>query len=167
LSVDEGDQRRLLATCVERTGLSVEELWLRYFALDGEVGPVEVEAYLHGLMPLPDTQRDVLAHAINERLDELDWLRWVPYSRTVRQAKPATGGQVGSGAPTSGGIQPSGSRPSRWRAEPHGFHDQPIELGSADVTSKLSTRRPAGGRGDSARCRLLRRPGPRARRTVR
>lgn len=91
LSIDEGDQRWLLATCVERTGLSADELWLRYFALGGDVGPVEVEAYLHGLMPLSGGQRDVLAHAINERLDELDWLRRVPYSRAVRQAKPATG----------------------------------------------------------------------------
>ncbi|HEX6340272.1 SpoIIE family protein phosphatase [Umezawaea sp.] len=91
MSTDEGDQRRLLATCAERTGLSTDELWLRYFALGGDAGPVEVEAYLYGLLPLPAFQRDVLAHAINERLDELDWLRRVPYSRAVRQAKPATG----------------------------------------------------------------------------
>ncbi|WNV87428.1 PP2C family protein-serine/threonine phosphatase [Umezawaea sp. Da 62-37] len=91
MSIDEADRRRQLATCVERTGLTADELWLRYFALGGDVGPVEVDAYLHGLMTLPGIQCDVLAHAVNERLDEFDWLRRVPYSRQVRQAKPATG----------------------------------------------------------------------------
>jgi len=51
--------------------LTVGELWLRYFALGGDAGKVEVEAYLSGLMPLPSLQHNILAHAVNERLDEL------------------------------------------------------------------------------------------------
>lgn len=51
--------------------LSIDQLWVRYFALTGEVGPFEVEAYLNGLMPLDPHHHDVLACAINERLDEL------------------------------------------------------------------------------------------------
>jgi hypothetical protein len=59
--------------------LTVEELWLRYFALGGDVGKVEVEAYLAGLMPVSSLQHNILAHAINERLDELGPPRRAPY----------------------------------------------------------------------------------------
>jgi hypothetical protein len=51
--------------------VSMEELWLRYFTLGGLAGQFEVEAYIHGAMALPSLQRDVLAHALNERLDEM------------------------------------------------------------------------------------------------
>lgn len=71
--------------------LTVEQLWLRYFALGGDAGLVEVEAYLRGLMPLAALQSDLLAHAVNERLDELVWQRRVPYRRVVRDALPEDG----------------------------------------------------------------------------
>lgn len=71
--------QRLLAEAFQGTKLSVEELWLRYFALGGDAGKVEVEAYLSGLMPLPSLQHNILAHAINERLDELGPPRRAPY----------------------------------------------------------------------------------------
>ena len=60
-----------LAEAFAASQLTVEELWLRYFALGGDAGKVEIEAYLAGLMPLPSLQHNILAHAINERLDEL------------------------------------------------------------------------------------------------
>lgn len=63
--------QRELAEAFAGTELSVEELWLRYFALGGDAGKVEIEAYLTALMPLPSLQHNILAHAINERLDEL------------------------------------------------------------------------------------------------
>ncbi|WP_311380762.1 hypothetical protein [Arthrobacter sp. ISL-28] len=52
--------------------LSMEELWLRYFTMGGMAGQFEIEAYLHGVIALPPLQRDILTHALNERLDELD-----------------------------------------------------------------------------------------------
>lgn len=70
--------RRFLGA-FEASGLSVDELWLRYFALGGEAGEVEVEAYLSGLMLMTPLQHDILAHAINERLDEIAPER-APYS---------------------------------------------------------------------------------------
>ena len=85
------EQQRLLAVGYQRAELTMEQLWLRYFALGGDAGLMEVEAHLHGLMPLPALQRDILAHAINERLDELVWPRRVPYSRTIRDGRPDTG----------------------------------------------------------------------------
>lgn len=87
----EQEQLQALKAAVKRAELPLEELWLRYFAVGGAVGPVEVEAYLQGLMGLPEVQRDMLAHAANERLDELNWSRRVPYLRTVKEAGPGSG----------------------------------------------------------------------------
>jgi hypothetical protein len=63
----------------EASKLDVTELWLRYFALGGEASEMEVDAYLNGAMALPAFQHDMLAHAINERLDEIAPPR-APYS---------------------------------------------------------------------------------------
>jgi hypothetical protein len=65
------EHQRKLVAAFAASQLSVEALWLRYFALGGDAGKVEIEAYLSGLMPLPSLQHNILAHAINERLDEL------------------------------------------------------------------------------------------------
>ena len=51
--------------------LTVQELWLRYFALGGTAGPTEIDAYLNALMPLSHTEHNILALAVNERLNEL------------------------------------------------------------------------------------------------
>lgn len=59
--------------------LPLNQLWLRYFALGGEAGEIEVDAYLNGAMDLSSLQHDILAHAINERLDEIAPPR-APYS---------------------------------------------------------------------------------------
>lgn len=57
---------------------TVNELWLRYFALGGDAGPTEVDAYINGLMPLSSAEHNVLALAVNERLNELPSRR-APY----------------------------------------------------------------------------------------
>ncbi len=89
------EQRRALSLAFTRADLTLEQLWTRYFALGGAAGLVEVEAYLHGLMPLPAVQRDMLAHAINERLDELTWPHRVPYTFPSRSGRPRTGPLAG------------------------------------------------------------------------
>jgi hypothetical protein len=55
----------------EASKLTVAELWLRYFAIGGAASELEVDAYLNGAIALPAIQHDMLAHAINERLDEI------------------------------------------------------------------------------------------------
>ncbi|MBO3085477.1 PP2C family protein-serine/threonine phosphatase [Cellulomonas fengjieae] len=85
------EQRHALDIAYRRAHLSLDDLWLAYFTLGGEAGPMEVEAYLHGLMPLPRGQRDMLAHAVNERLDDLTTRLRVPYTRTLRDPTPITG----------------------------------------------------------------------------
>jgi serine/threonine protein phosphatase PrpC len=90
-ATNENEQRHALSVGYRRANLTLEQLWVRYFGLGGDAGLVEVEAYLQGLMPLPGLQRDMLAHAVNERLDELTWQHRVPYSRTVRHRGPVEG----------------------------------------------------------------------------
>lgn len=77
LGDEESEQRQRFAESLRHADVSIEELWLRYFTLGGHAGQFEVEAYIHGAIALPALQRDILAHALNERLDEL-------YSRAPR-----------------------------------------------------------------------------------
>ena len=77
---------RVLEAARLRAQLSVEQLWLRYLALSGIADQIEVEAYLYGLMPLDAYQQDKLAHALNERLDELHQASRVPYTALLAAA---------------------------------------------------------------------------------
>ena len=61
-------------------GMSIDDLWLRYFALGGMSTALEVEAYLLGALLPPTHDHDVLAVALNERFSELGGDHPVPYS---------------------------------------------------------------------------------------
>jgi hypothetical protein len=63
-----------------RAELSLQQLWLDYMSFSGVADLVEVEAYLHGLITLPAYQEDKLAHAVNERLDDMYRATRLPYS---------------------------------------------------------------------------------------
>ncbi|MGW3482903.1 hypothetical protein [Rhodococcus indonesiensis] len=91
----DGEHRHRFLAALRAAGLEVEELWLRYFALGGEAGKVEIEAYLNGLLPLPSLQHDLLAHAINERLDELAPPR-APYATELPPELVAPTGSTGT-----------------------------------------------------------------------
>lgn len=67
----EPEQRRMLRAAMKAAGISISELWLKYFGMSGEAGKYEVEAYLQGLLSLPPVQRDLLALAANELIDSL------------------------------------------------------------------------------------------------
>jgi GAF domain-containing protein len=81
-------QQRSTAVAWRSGGLTVEDLWTRYFAVGGEAGLLEVDAYLNGLAGLPALQRDMLAHAANEHLDELTSTHRALYSRPFRESRP-------------------------------------------------------------------------------
>ncbi|GAB7191710.1 hypothetical protein NUM3379_24180 [Kineococcus sp. NUM-3379] len=85
------DQRKSLQTALQHSGLTLEQLWLAYFTLGGVAGLVEVEAHLQGLVELPAGQGDMLAHALNEHLDEVLLDLRVPYSRVLRPPPPSSG----------------------------------------------------------------------------
>ncbi|WP_103353573.1 PP2C family protein-serine/threonine phosphatase [Amycolatopsis sp. CA-128772] len=87
----EDEQRRQIAACFARSDLTLEQLWMRYFALGGSLSLIELDSYLNGLTTLPRVDRDMLAHAVNERLDEVTGPARAPYSHTVRDAKPLHG----------------------------------------------------------------------------
>jgi hypothetical protein len=90
--VANGDsQRRAIAAALRRVELTVPQLWLRFFALGGMADPAQVEDYLRGDRQLPELEADLLAHAVNERLDELVGSRGAPYSRPIRQTRPRRG----------------------------------------------------------------------------
>jgi hypothetical protein len=90
--IADGDhQRRAIAAAARRAELPVPQLWLRYFGLGGMADPAQVEAYLGDGPLLPLTEADLLAHAVNERIDELVRTRRAPYSRMVRETRPQHG----------------------------------------------------------------------------
>ena len=62
------------------TGLSVPDLWYRYFALGGMRSALDVEAYLYGALIADAYDRDLLSVALNERFAELGGDHPLPYS---------------------------------------------------------------------------------------
>ncbi len=67
---NEPEQRRRLRDAIYAAGIPVSELWLRYFGIAGDAGEYEVEAYVQGLLSLPPLQRDLLAMAANELIED-------------------------------------------------------------------------------------------------
>jgi hypothetical protein len=61
-------------------GLSLGDLWLRYFALGGNASPTELEAYLTGDGTPHPHDYDLVAHALNESLWELGRPSEAPYA---------------------------------------------------------------------------------------
>ena len=62
-----------------RASLSLEGLWVRYFELSGVASMVELEGFLTGALVPTRQERDVIAHAINEALQEAGSSEKVPY----------------------------------------------------------------------------------------
>jgi hypothetical protein len=84
-------QRRRLRGALARLRASVDDLWLRYLGMGGTAEPGEVEAYLAGTGTLSAPQRDRLAVAANEMLDEAAGSLRVPYERAVREVAAPRG----------------------------------------------------------------------------
>jgi len=85
-------RHQVLEAARQRAELTLYHLWLDYMSFSGVAGIVEVEAYLHGLMPLDPHQEDILAHVVNERLDDLYRAARVPYNNP--EAEPGPGRPV-------------------------------------------------------------------------
>ncbi|MGY1742793.1 MULTISPECIES: hypothetical protein [unclassified Blastococcus] len=78
-----------LLAALRLTGLTSRTAWLRYLALGGNLDEVSVEAHLHGVLEIPAGEYNVLAHALNEELDDLpeaDRVPRVPYRRSVGES---------------------------------------------------------------------------------
>lgn len=65
---------------MEESRLSIGEVWMRYFSFTGAAGEYEIDACLNGSLELTAHERDLLAHAVNELIQELPQARTAPYS---------------------------------------------------------------------------------------
>ncbi|WP_434995238.1 hypothetical protein [Arthrobacter sp. Ld5] len=65
---------------MEESALPLHSVWLRYFSFTGTAGEFEIDAYLNGSIELPTHERDLVAHAVNELIDELPPRLMAPYS---------------------------------------------------------------------------------------
>ena len=61
-------------------GLSVSDLWWRYFAIGGMSTELEVEAILYKALIANAAELDMLTAALNERFSELGGDHPLPYS---------------------------------------------------------------------------------------
>ena len=77
-----------LVAARQDSGLSQEELWLRYFALGGMRRPLELDAVVHNALHTSAHDRDILVHALNERFTELGRGHPVPYSNGPKGTSP-------------------------------------------------------------------------------
>jgi hypothetical protein len=83
------ERHELVQAARVRAELTVSELWLRYVALGGNGDLFDVDAYLSGLLPLGPFDQDVLAVAVNERLEEVYRAARVPLATPTRDREPA------------------------------------------------------------------------------
>ena len=74
------DPLDVLESARREVGLSVADLWLRYFALGGMSTALELEAILYKALIAEPHDRDLLAVALNERFTEIGGDHPIPYS---------------------------------------------------------------------------------------
>jgi hypothetical protein len=74
------DQLDVLEQARRDVGLSISDLWMRYFALGGMSTALELEAILFNALVADVHDRDVLTVAINERFAEMGGDHPIPYS---------------------------------------------------------------------------------------
>jgi hypothetical protein len=77
------EQRHLTAAAILAAHLTVQDVWVRYFGLTGDIDEYELDAYLNGLITLPSLECDLIAHAVNELIDEVAPLPRAPYRSTM------------------------------------------------------------------------------------
>ena len=75
-----GDAADVLDSARHRLGLTVTELWWRYFAVGGMSSDLEIEAILYNALVPSVEDLDLLAVALNECFTELGGDHPIPYS---------------------------------------------------------------------------------------
>ena len=78
-SAEHPSRHQLFEAARRSAGWTLEQLWIHYLALGGTLAYFDLDAYLAGLTSLPAPQQDVLACALNERLDDLHQPVRLPY----------------------------------------------------------------------------------------
>jgi len=60
------DPREKALEMVQQDQISIDSLWLRYFANGGDAGPLDFEAYVYGLLDLAGSDALILSWAVDE-----------------------------------------------------------------------------------------------------
>ncbi|MFC9333886.1 MULTISPECIES: hypothetical protein [Arthrobacter] len=68
--MDEYRQQKSAQAAFLLSGLSALQAWIAYYGNGGRFSETDVDAYLHGLMPFPLLQRDLIAFTLNELLSD-------------------------------------------------------------------------------------------------
>lgn len=55
---------------MKHSEISLSAVWNHFINMGGGVEEIELDAYLHGMMPLPLGDRDCVAQAVNELLED-------------------------------------------------------------------------------------------------
>ncbi|BBE21303.1 hypothetical protein MN0502_01860 [Arthrobacter sp. MN05-02] len=63
-------QRLRTLQAMRAAGLNLSIVWMRYFQLSGDADELDIDAYLNGLTYLTLLDRDLVAHAVNELINE-------------------------------------------------------------------------------------------------
>lgn len=66
-----------------QSSLSVSDLWVRYLSAGGHCDILDIDAHLNGVLALDRRERDTLAYALNERIDELARAARIPYLNPI------------------------------------------------------------------------------------
>lgn len=82
-------QAHLVHQAIQRADIGLDQLWMRYFSIGGAAGEMEIDAFLHHSLTLPALQRDLLAHATDELIDDQRPPRIPPSSDLLDQDEPA------------------------------------------------------------------------------
>lgn len=64
-------QQRSTSLAAREAEVSAADLWLHYYSVGGNLEVFELEAYLHGVYPLQVWERNMIALALNELIDDL------------------------------------------------------------------------------------------------
>jgi hypothetical protein len=67
---EEETQRLLISAAITASNVSYENAWRRYVEYTGLVDRLGIHAYLAGIVSLPVVECNLLAHAVNELIDE-------------------------------------------------------------------------------------------------
>lgn len=69
--MDHETQRHSTWFAACQADITVYELWLKYYSVGGNRQEFDIDSYVYGLTPLPAGERDLLAMALNELIDDL------------------------------------------------------------------------------------------------
>lgn len=94
-AAEEERQRCLIEAAMTAAAFVLADVWRRYVETGGHADLFELEAYLGGLMPLPVTECNLLARALNELIDEEPPLPRAPYRPEPPPGLPSASAGIG------------------------------------------------------------------------